>query len=254
MCLMQTFQNIRSIDICRLHNINPSLSYNLPKTEIGEGMYRELPEFALRLARFYLIVNKNRHDKLKKIDTFPKKNPESILFLIAIGGDEAPITGTTFLISFINVAKRVASSSENFLLFGGNVKENGNIVQRYVQKLTSDLTYLGNQTFTISIEEITYFIEFKVQSVPSDMKMLPFLGGELSNAAFYFTTFANINKKDCNDVTKIFSLDGSKSWKPFDYEKHLSDAALVIAKKKEAFYKRNDTISSPVKVNSLYFY
>ena len=86
------------------------------------------------------------------------------------------------------------------------------------------------------------------------MKMLPFLGGELSNAAFYFTTFANINKKDCNDVTKFFSLDGNKSWKPFDYEKHLSDAALVIAKKKEAFYKRNDTISSPVKGNSLYFY
>ena len=114
-----------------------------------------------------------------------------------------------------------------------NVKENGNIVQRYVQKLTSDLTYLENQTFTISIEEITYFVEFKVQSVPSDMKMLAFLGGELSNAAFYFTTFANVNKKDCNDVTKSFSLDGSKSWKAFDYEKRLSDAALAIAKKKE---------------------
>ena len=66
-----------------------------------------------------------------------------------------------------------------------------------MQKLTSDLTYLENQTFTISIEEITYFVEFKVQSVPSDMKMLAFLGGELSNAAFYFTTFANVNKKDC---------------------------------------------------------
>ena len=34
-------------------------------------------------------------------------------------------------------------------------------------------------------------------------------------------------------MTKSFSLDGSKSWKPFDYEKRLSDAALVIAKKKE---------------------
>ena len=96
MCLMLAFQNIRSTDISRLHKINPSLSYNLPKTEIAEGMYRELPEFALRLARFYLIVNKNRHDKLKKFDTFSKKNPESILLLIAIGGDEAPITGTIF--------------------------------------------------------------------------------------------------------------------------------------------------------------
>ena len=93
---MQTFQNILEVIEGRLHNINHSLSYNLPKTEIVEEMYRELPEFALRLARFYLIVNKNRHDKLKKFDTFSKKNPESILFLIAIGGDEAPITDTIF--------------------------------------------------------------------------------------------------------------------------------------------------------------
>ena len=88
-------------------------------------MYKELPEFTQRLARFYLIVNKNRHDKLKKFDTFPKKNLESVLFLIAIGVDEAPIAGTNFLISFINAAERVASSSENFLLCGGNAKENG---------------------------------------------------------------------------------------------------------------------------------
>ena len=169
-------KHIRSIDIGRLHNISPFLSNNLPKTEIGEGMYKELPEFALRLAGFYIIVNKNRHEKLKKFDTFhSKKNPESVLFLIAIGDDEAPIAGTTFLTSFINAAKRVASSSENFLLFGGNVKENGSIDRQYVQKLTSDLSYLGNQTFIISIEEITYFAEFKVQSVPNDMKMLAFL-------------------------------------------------------------------------------
>ena len=134
---------IRSIDIGRLHNINPSLSYNLPKTEIGEGIYRELPEFALRLARFYIIINKNRHEKLKKSDTFPKKNPEFVLFLIAIVGDEAPIAGTTFLISFINFAKRVASSTENFLLFGGNGKDNGSIVQLFVEKLTLDLIFIS---------------------------------------------------------------------------------------------------------------
>ena len=67
----------------------------------------------------------------------------------------------------------------------------------------------------MSTKEIAYFVEFKVQSVPNDMKMLAFLGGELSNAAFYFTTFTNIKKKDCNDVTKSFNLDGSKSWKTF---------------------------------------
>ena len=138
-------------------------------------MYKKLPMFALRLASFYLIVNKNRHDKLNKFDTFLNKNPE------VIGGDE--VTGTTFLISFINVAKRVASSSDHFLLFGATVKENGTIVRRYVQKLTSELTYSENQTFTRSIEELTYPVEFKVQSVPNYMEMLAFLGGKLPNAA-----------------------------------------------------------------------
>ena len=94
-------------------------------------MYKKLPEFALRLASFYIIVSKNMHDKLKEFNTFPKKNPESVLFFVAIGGDEVP--DATFLISFINVCKRVASSSDNFLLLGGNVKENSSIVRQYVQ-------------------------------------------------------------------------------------------------------------------------
>ena len=84
------------------------------------------------------------------------------------------------MISFINVAKWVANNSENFLLFIRNIKANGSIVQPYVQKLTSDLTYVQNKTFTISVED---FVEFKVESVPNDTKMLAFLGGELSNAA-----------------------------------------------------------------------
>ena len=84
------------------------------------------------------------------------------------------------MISFINVAKWVANNSENFLLFIRNITANGSIVQPYVQKLTSDLTYVQNKTFTISVED---FVEFKVESVPNDTKMLAFLGGELSNAA-----------------------------------------------------------------------
>ena len=119
-----------------------------------------------------MIVSKNRHDKLKKFNTFPKKNPESVLFFVTIGGDKVP--DTTFLISFINVAKRVASSSDNFLLLGGNVKEKSSIVRQYVQKLTSELAYSENQTITRSIKEITYFVEFKVQSVSNDMEMLAF--------------------------------------------------------------------------------
>ena len=52
------------------------------------------------------------------------------MFLFSIGGDEAPCSGTSFLVSFLNAGKRVCSSFDNFLIFGGNVKENGVIIRR----------------------------------------------------------------------------------------------------------------------------
>ena len=54
-----------------------------------------------------------------------RRNKDSKLFLIATGGDEIPSSDTTFLLSFLNVLKRIANSSENYVLFGSNAKENG---------------------------------------------------------------------------------------------------------------------------------
>ena len=68
--------------------------------------------------------------------------------------------------------------------------------------------------------------------------MLAFLGGELTNAAYFFTTFANVNKDDKNDISKKFSLKGDFAWKPFTYEKRIADAAKVASKKAE-LHKRN---------------
>ena len=66
------------------------------------------------------------------------------------------------------------------------------------------------------------------------MKMLAFLAGELSNAAYYLSTFANVNKEESNDVTKSFGVD----WKPFDYSKRLKDAKLVDIKKRYLMGKK----------------
>ena len=52
---------------------------------------------------------------------------------MTIWGDEAP-NSSTFLLSFLNFGKIIASSSDNYLLFGTNAKENGLIVCRYEQK------------------------------------------------------------------------------------------------------------------------
>ena len=63
------------------------------------------------------------------------------------------------------------------------------------------------------------------------MKMLAFLSGELTNAAYYFTTIVNVHKNDCKDVSKSFSLNGDTSWKPFTYNKRVMDVKLVEKKK-----------------------
>ena len=231
-------KKIRSVDIGTLFSINPKFTQDLDGEECGDGMYRCLITFLPRLAQFYLNVNNLRVDKLKFDFNYTLKNENSYIFLIAIGGDEAPQSGTSFLVSFLNIGKRVASSSENFLLFGANVKENGVVVRRYISFMLSQLKTLENEVYTVNVQGKEYFIEFKVELLPNDMKMLAFLGGELTNAAYFFTTFANVNKDDKNDISKKFSLKGDFAWKPFTYEKRIADAAKVASKKAE-LHKRN---------------
>ena len=90
----------------------------------------------------------------------------------------------------------------------------------------------------MNVQGKEYFIKFKVELLPNDMKMLGFLGGELTNAAYFFTTFANVNRDDKNDISKKFSLKGDFAWKPFTYEKGIADAAKVASKKAE-LHKKN---------------
>ena len=58
-------------------------------------------------------------------------------FLIAFRGDGCPFgkneTACSFLSSFLNTGKRVASSSDNFLIFGANCEESSLVVKKYVQ-------------------------------------------------------------------------------------------------------------------------
>ena len=61
-------------------------------------------------------------------------------------------------------------------------------------------------------------LEFQLELLPNDIKVLCFLERELWNAAKYFRTFANVNQDDANDVTKTLNMDGSSAWKPFSYK------------------------------------
>ncbi|CAH3154528.1 unnamed protein product [Pocillopora meandrina] len=66
-----------------------------------------------------------------------------------------------------------------------------------------------------------------VLEVPNDMKMLAMLGGELSNSATFFSTFANVSTKECTDLGGTFGSRPSCKWKPWKYANRLKDAKAV---------------------------
>ena len=216
---------INSIDIGELKDVNELIPSS---TEKYQGCYRDAAGYILRLAKFYLTVDKHRKDKLKSFPNLPKKDTDSRLFALAIGGDGAPGYGTSILVSFLNCGDRIASSSENFLLFGSNVDETSPAVAAYLSKLVSDLCYLESKFFIIDGVKV----EFVLSELPSDMKMLCFLSGELSNSAQYFSSFGNPTLKDCCNPTFTFGLNGDHQWKPWDYNERLKVVRLVEEKKK----------------------
>ena len=90
--------------------------------------------------------------------------------------------------------ERIASRAEQFLQFGADVDENSGIATIFFEKLVCDLDILENSVFDVLVKGTKRKVEFKVTQLPNDMKMLSYLTGELSNAATYFSNFANVSK------------------------------------------------------------
>ena len=116
------FQQLSIILTLRvLHDILPSLTYDLDEDTYGSGNYRSCDQFLIRLARLYLFVNTKRKDKLKTFPQIPQRDPYSTILIIAFVDDGAPISGMSSLVSFINVgkriSKRISNSAENFKFF-----------------------------------------------------------------------------------------------------------------------------------------
>ena len=141
--------------------------------------------------------------------------------------------GPHFLLSFLNTGARIASSSESFLLMGANVEENSTMCRNFILNVLSDLKYLESQTFPIQVNDKCIKVEFTLNELPNDMKMLAFLAGELSNASYYFSTFGNVNQTDVNDYFCTFGSEENDDWKSFCYEKRVADVSKVVLKKKE---------------------
>ena len=192
--------------------------------ELTQGCFRKLVEYLPRVAKFYL-----RKDRKEALQWFGKTEGT---FLIAVGGDGYPFgkneSACSFLLSFMNVGKRVASSNDNFIIFGGNCEETPLVVRKYCQFLCKAIFEIENKVFEIEGLHVT----FKCAELPNDMKMLAMLGGGLSNSAKYFSSFANVSKDNCTVLKGTFATDRTSLWHPWKYEERIKIANEVKKFKK----------------------
>lgn len=78
------------------------------------------------------------------------------------------------------------------------------------KKLVSDIAYVESKKYTVA----GYPVQFKFKLVPSDMKWLATFAGELSNAAHYFSTFANVHEANKNTVNGSIGEGERFTWQP----------------------------------------
>ena len=198
------------------------MMHGLEEVKKVNDVYGNIKEMVVVLPRYYFVCQ-------KRYEISVWFEGQSYSFHISLGDDGAPFdkddTACSWLISFLNLGRKFLSSNENFLLFVANCKEDCVPVRRFLQKLTND--DVEKSTLQVDCDGKLIDVKFHVSKMPSNMKMLAFLGGELSNAATYFSTFANVSTQNMDPLDGSFSFSGKEMWKPWKYEHRVSVANEV---------------------------
>lgn len=85
--------------------------------------------------------------------------------------------------------------------------------------------------FEVKSGESVVKVEFSIAELPNDMMMLCFLAGELNNNVYHFSTFTNVNRLDCSNITKNIG-EGSKDWMTFSTVKQVADGKKLRRREK----------------------
>lgn len=149
--------------------------------------------------------------------------------LVVFGGDGCPFgkneSACSFLVSFLNKGKRVASRSEHFIVFDGKVQETSLHVKKCINFLCKQIADLQSRVFEINDLHVTFHFE----ELPNEMKMLAMLGGELSNSTTYFSSFANLTTEDCTDLKGTVGFGPLCKWKPLEYGNRIKIVKAVVS-------------------------
>ena len=234
---------IKTIDIGKLYSVRENLCEGL-ECKVN-GCYRDLKELITRLAKFYLTNQYELH-------VF---NNEPNTFHVSLGGDGAPCgkddCATAWLVGFLNIGQGILSSNENFLLFGANCAEKCSPVIPFVFKTLKDIQRIEKKTYQIDCNGATTSVKFVFSEPPNDMKMLAFLGGELSNSATFFSSFAGVSNHNIVSISGTYGPNPSDTWKPWSYGHRLKVVKAVTDLKKKLDGQRLAASTKRSKITSL---
>ena len=77
-------------------------------------------------------------------------------------------------------------------------------VIRFINCLMTDIGQIRSTTYTLTCKGSPVNVKFYISELPNDMKMLAFLGGELSNSAKYYSSFADVSTDTHKDSSETF--------------------------------------------------
>ena len=77
----------------------------------------------------------------------------------------------------------------------------------------TNIHHIQNKSYSVLCKGKPVVIKFVIAELPNNMKMLAFLGGELTNSATYFSTFEVVSKDGIVNCKGIFGPHATDTWK-----------------------------------------
>ena len=177
---------------------------DLDESQKVNGAYRELTDILLELADLFISIDETFGEKSHILHF----SDDKYHFDVACGADGG---------------SHITSEKENFLLAGANCSENHIVMQRFAGRLVHEFQSIEKQTFLVR----NYTVQFSLKLFPSDMKFLASYSGELSNAAYYFSSFSDVNDGNKHITNGSLGPKPENTWHPWVFSERLEVAAAV---------------------------
>jgi hypothetical protein len=97
---------------------------------------------------------------------------------------------------------------------------------KYGEQIRGEISLIESKVYEIQGHE-GLVVKFKFELVPADMKWLATFSGELSNAATYNSSYANVKQGDLKNVNGSIGNEKACTWKPWSYDHRVKVAKEV---------------------------